>query len=170
MPFTHKGQVYMLHIGFDGTGYQTALARALNDDLTEWEDVAVVLPRGEKGTWDHAGRAGCSIVSAEDCINAGPYARMANTGCPITPRMLHPAGRIRRGQAFSDDILSPLLLLCTPAQHAGRKDVFFRDPHNHSSAKRPYEESCPVTVLFSENIRSRTAKRRRKSRCRFAAV
>ena len=33
IPFTHNGRVYMLHIGFDGRGYQTALCVAEDDTL-----------------------------------------------------------------------------------------------------------------------------------------
>ena len=33
--FRHNGKYYMMYIGFDGTGYQTALATS--DNLTDWK-------------------------------------------------------------------------------------------------------------------------------------
>lgn len=65
LPFKHQGQTYMIRIGYNGERYQTALSRATNDSLIEWEDIAVVLAKGEKGAWDQVGRAGCSIISNE---------------------------------------------------------------------------------------------------------
>ena len=41
--FSHDGQFFMTYIGFDGTGYQTGLARSSN--LVDWSRVACVLRR-----------------------------------------------------------------------------------------------------------------------------
>jgi predicted GH43/DUF377 family glycosyl hydrolase len=55
--FTHQGVFYMMYVGFDGTGYQTALATSSN--LLDWEHQAVILPRLESNArWDHVGAAG----------------------------------------------------------------------------------------------------------------
>ena len=42
--FSHNGRYYMMHVGFDGKGYQTGLA--VSDDLTHWQPLGVILPRG----------------------------------------------------------------------------------------------------------------------------
>lgn len=64
--FRHKGKIYMLHVGFDGIGYQTALLTAENDDLTKWRFLGLILPRGGKGRWDSVGRAGTWIMLDDD--------------------------------------------------------------------------------------------------------
>ena len=51
--FFHNGRYYMMHVGFDGTGYQTGLA--VSDDLVNWTKVDNPQPlftRGARGTWD----------------------------------------------------------------------------------------------------------------------
>ena len=49
--FRHQGKFFMLYIGFDGTGYQSALATS--QDLLNWEHYGKVLkPSSEKGKWD----------------------------------------------------------------------------------------------------------------------
>ena len=62
--FTHNGKFYMIHVGFDGTGYQTALAQS--DDLIHWETKGVILPRGGNMAWDSVGMAGTSILIDKD--------------------------------------------------------------------------------------------------------
>lgn len=59
--FEHNDQFYMMHIGFDGNGYQTALA--VSDDLLNWQHEAMILPRLEHSNrWDHVGAAGSWIL------------------------------------------------------------------------------------------------------------
>ena len=53
--FRHKGRFYATYIGFDGVGYQTALA--VSDDLIEWQKLGVIFPRGSANAWDRVGRA-----------------------------------------------------------------------------------------------------------------
>lgn len=53
--FRHCGRFHMAYIGFDGIGYQTALA--VSDDLLHWEKLGIILPRGSKNGWDANGRA-----------------------------------------------------------------------------------------------------------------
>ena len=62
VPFRHNGKVYMLHVGFDGRGYQTALCVAEDDSLLKWKQLKVILPRGSEGAWDAAGRAGTTVI------------------------------------------------------------------------------------------------------------
>lgn len=67
--FQHNGKFYMMHVGFDGTGYQTALATS--DDLLNWEHKAVILRRGEGNGWDSVNVAGTWIMK-ENKIDAPP--------------------------------------------------------------------------------------------------
>lgn len=62
--FEHRGAYYMTYVGFDGQGYQTALARSA--DLLHWEPLGVILGRGEGNGWDSANAAGCWLL----CENA----------------------------------------------------------------------------------------------------
>lgn len=55
--FRHGGKFYMMYVGFDGKGYQTALATS--DDLVEWRHAGVILERGDDSfRWDYVGAAG----------------------------------------------------------------------------------------------------------------
>lgn len=59
--FRHNGRFYMMHVGFDGIGYQTALATS--DDLLNWSFEAVILPRlKDSDRWDWIGAAGSWIL------------------------------------------------------------------------------------------------------------
>ncbi len=51
----HNGRFYLFYIGFDGSGYRTALA--VSDDLLHWEKKSVVLDAGSPHPWDQSGRA-----------------------------------------------------------------------------------------------------------------
>ena len=62
--FEHQGAFYMMFVGFDGRGYQTALARS--DDLLHWEKLGVILPRGEGNGWDCANAAGTWLLCEND--------------------------------------------------------------------------------------------------------
>ena len=42
---SHGGKFYMFYIGFDGTGYRTALA--VSDDLLHWEEIQRISIEGE---------------------------------------------------------------------------------------------------------------------------
>ncbi|MBP3966500.1 hypothetical protein [Paenibacillus lignilyticus] len=54
--FFHNDRFYMMHIGFDGLGYRTALATS--DNLVEWGREGVILDRGEDSSrWDYVGAA-----------------------------------------------------------------------------------------------------------------
>lgn len=48
--FSHRGVFHMLYTGFDGVGYQSALATST--DLLHWRFKGYVLPRGTGGGWD----------------------------------------------------------------------------------------------------------------------
>lgn len=61
---SHGGKFYMFYIGFDGTGYRTALA--VSDDLLHWEKKGIVLDKGSKNPWDTNGRAVSSLFCNPD--------------------------------------------------------------------------------------------------------
>ena len=52
--FRHNHKNYMMYIGYDGIGYQTALA--ISEDMVHWSSLGVILPRGGNG-WDRIGKA-----------------------------------------------------------------------------------------------------------------
>ena len=62
--FRHNGQFYMMYFGFDGTGYQTALATS--DDLLHWTHRTVILPRGSKRGWDSVGMGATALLMEND--------------------------------------------------------------------------------------------------------
>ncbi len=62
--FFHNNKYYMMHVGFDGKGYQTGLAVSL--DLLHWEKEKVIFPRGEATGWDKGGIAGMWILREND--------------------------------------------------------------------------------------------------------
>ncbi len=51
--FEHEGEWRMFYTGFDGNGYQTALA--VSDDLVHWEPRKLVMSYGKEGAYDHGG-------------------------------------------------------------------------------------------------------------------
>ncbi|MFD0710872.1 hypothetical protein [Paenibacillus sp. GCM10027626] len=72
--FRHLDRFYMMHVGFDGTGYQTALA--VSDDLLHWEHEAVILPRlAQSDRWDKVGAAGSWMLLASNDIAEVPTLR-----------------------------------------------------------------------------------------------
>lgn len=62
--FTHNGRYHMFYVGFDGKGYQTALARS--DDLINWTCAGVILKRGGNREWDRVGMAATAILMDKD--------------------------------------------------------------------------------------------------------
>lgn len=65
--FWHGGQYHMLYTGYDGTGYQSALA--VSDDLLHWTHKGMVLARElESGRWDRIGGAATWIIKESDCL------------------------------------------------------------------------------------------------------
>ncbi len=64
MVFSHRGRFMMLYIGFDGIGYQTALAES--HDLVHWTHKGVILARGSERGWDSVGMAGTTLLMDKD--------------------------------------------------------------------------------------------------------
>ncbi|MDD9269195.1 hypothetical protein ACFPES_19285 [Paenibacillus sp. GCM10023248] len=67
--FQHNGMFYMMHVGFDGIGYQTALA--VSHDLMNWEHHGVILERNGAKAWDSVSIAGTWILK-ENRLDAPP--------------------------------------------------------------------------------------------------
>jgi predicted GH43/DUF377 family glycosyl hydrolase len=68
--FRHNERFYMMHYGFDGIGYQTALA--VSDDLLNWEHLGLMLRRGErKEGWDSRNIAGTWILRDNELSGPG---------------------------------------------------------------------------------------------------
>lgn len=62
--FYHNDTFYMTYIGFDGKGYQTALASSR--DLINWETKGLILSREEKGRWDSISIGGAWIIKNDN--------------------------------------------------------------------------------------------------------
>ncbi len=72
--FYHQRQFHMLYTGFDGKGYQSALA--VSDDLIHWNPKGTILKRDENSNrWDHFGRAGTWIIKKSDMLHDMPCLR-----------------------------------------------------------------------------------------------
>lgn len=63
--FWHNGKYYMVYSGFDGIGYQSALAQS--NDLLQWEFVTMFLKRDlQSERWDKNGGAVTWIIKESD--------------------------------------------------------------------------------------------------------
>ncbi|MCR5716803.1 MAG: hypothetical protein K6G23_08160 [Lachnospiraceae bacterium] len=72
--FWHRDRYYMLYTGYDGIGYQSALATST--DLLHWEHKAVILKRSDDHTrWDHVGGAATWIIKESDDLWSIPKLR-----------------------------------------------------------------------------------------------
>ncbi|ASA25778.1 family 78 glycoside hydrolase catalytic domain [Paenibacillus donghaensis] len=68
--FRHNDHFYMMYVGFDGTGYQTALAES--DDLLNWQHLSTILTRDEEGSaWDSRNIAGTWLLRDNDMHGPG---------------------------------------------------------------------------------------------------
>ncbi len=70
--FRHNHQFYMLYTGFDGKGYQSALA--VSDDLLHWQPKGVIIPRDpeDSGRWDKIGTCATWIIKDSDNLYDTP--------------------------------------------------------------------------------------------------
>lgn len=72
--FWHRGQFYMLYTGFDGKGYQSALA--VSDDLLHWNHKGIILKRKlESDSWDRIGGAATWMIKENDSLWEVPRLR-----------------------------------------------------------------------------------------------
>lgn len=102
--FYHNQQYYMMHVGFDGIGYQTALA--VSKDLLHWDKDAIIFRRGEQDGWDKGGVAGMWILK-EDDLHAVPVLKKVEGKYWMIyhsyPDAGYEAGPARIGLAYTED-------------------------------------------------------------------
>ena len=69
--FWHLGKYYMVYSGFDGIGYQSALA--VSEDLVNWEYQGLILKRQTgSGRWDENGGAVTWMIKESDDLYTVP--------------------------------------------------------------------------------------------------
>lgn len=72
--FWHNGRYRMLYTGYDGIGYQSALA--VSDDLIHWEFDKMALVRGgSRNAWDNHSVAGTWLIKESDRLEDKPVLR-----------------------------------------------------------------------------------------------
>lgn len=71
--FWHREMYYMLYTGYDGIGYQSALATS--KDLLNWEHKGVILKREEARSWDKVGCAATWMIKKSDNLYDRPELR-----------------------------------------------------------------------------------------------
>ncbi len=102
--FQHNDKFYMMHVGFDGVGYQTALATS--DDLLNWEHLGVILRRGEGSGWDSVNVAGTWIMK-ENRIDAPPVLKKWDNKYWLVyhayPGIGYESGSAKIGLAWTED-------------------------------------------------------------------
>ncbi|GGD53355.1 hypothetical protein [Paenibacillus nasutitermitis] len=74
--FFHRGRFYMTYVGFDGDGYQTALA--VSDNLLDWSFQGVILGREDSDRWDRIGAAGTWILKQSNDLYELPQLKKIN--------------------------------------------------------------------------------------------
>ena len=72
--FWHNGKFHMLYTGFDGKGYQSALA--VSEDLLHWTHKGIILRRKEEtDRWDRIGGSGTWMIKESDNLYDLPRLR-----------------------------------------------------------------------------------------------
>ena len=104
--FYHRGKFHMLHIGFDGVGYQTGLAES--DDLVNWTRKGVILARNERDSgWDNVGQAGTWILKESNELRGLPTLRKVDNKYWMIyhsyPGTGYEAGPAEMGLAWTED-------------------------------------------------------------------
>lgn len=76
--FRHGGRFHMVYTGYDGIGYQSALA--VSDDLLHWQHERIILPRlGRDSTrWDRGGGAVTWMIKESDSLWDVPTLKKVN--------------------------------------------------------------------------------------------
>ncbi|MDQ0915549.1 hypothetical protein [Paenibacillus sp. V4I5] len=102
--FQHNDTFYMMYVGFDGTGYQTALATS--KDLLDWDHLSVILRRDEGSSWDSKNIAGTWILK-ENRIDAPPVLKKWNNKYWLLyhayPEFGYEEGSAKIGIAWTED-------------------------------------------------------------------
>jgi predicted GH43/DUF377 family glycosyl hydrolase len=104
--FLHDGAFHMLYIGFDGTGYQTGLARS--HDLVNWERVACVARRDPNSKYTRYNVALSCIVREDGLTSPGKLKKVHGRylgAWNAYPSAGYEQGSAVIGLAWSDDLL-----------------------------------------------------------------
>ena len=104
--FFHDGVFQMLYIGFDGTGYQTGLAKSSN--LLSWDRVACVARRDPNSKYTKYNIALSCIVREEGLTSLGRLKKVKGRylgAWNAYPNAGYEAGAAVIGLAWSDDLL-----------------------------------------------------------------
>jgi predicted GH43/DUF377 family glycosyl hydrolase len=105
----HQNQFQMLHTGFDGIGYQSALA--VSNDLIHWEHKGIVMGRNMAGQWDSVSTSASWILRESNGLSdlaplkyKGKYWMVYNS----YPGFGYESGSAEIGLAYclSEDLLS----------------------------------------------------------------
>lgn len=104
--FYHRNQFHMLYVGFDGDGYQTALASS--DDLLHWKVKGIVFKkRDDKKQWDYVGAAGTWIIKETNNLFEMPTLKKINNRYWMVyhsyPEIGYERGSAKMGLAWSED-------------------------------------------------------------------
>lgn len=103
--FAHDGRYWMTYIGWDGIGYQTALASST--DLVAWQHEGVILGRGPAGSVTQYNAALTSILRDNELTGPGTLRRV--DGRFVGTYHAYPGAGYESGPAviglcFSDDL------------------------------------------------------------------
>lgn len=103
--FAHDGAYYLMHVGFDGIGYRTGIARS--DDLIHWEKEGVILDRGPAGSVTEYNAALTWIVRDNDLYGPGTLKRVNGRFLGTYhayPKPGYESGPAAIGLCWSDDL------------------------------------------------------------------
>ncbi len=125
--FLHEGAFHMLYIGFDGTGYQTGLAKSF--DLVNWERVACVARRNPNSRYTRYNVALSFVVRENGLTSSGRLKKVHGRylgAWNAYPNAGYEEGSAVIGLAWSDDLLhweltEPILFPAdgAPWEHGG---------------------------------------------------
>jgi predicted GH43/DUF377 family glycosyl hydrolase len=104
--FLHNGIFHMLYIGFDGTGYQTGLAKSA--DLVHWERVACVARRDPNSKYTRYNIALSCLVRDDGLTSPGHAKKVRGRflgAWNAYPNSGYEAGAAVIGLAWSEDLL-----------------------------------------------------------------
>lgn len=102
--FRHNGRFYMMYVGYDGIGYQTALA--VGDDLLRFEPLSTILRRDEGSAWDSRNVAGTWMLRDNDLHGPGTLKKWNGKywlAYHSYPGEGYEAGSARIGLAWTED-------------------------------------------------------------------
>lgn len=102
--FWHNGKYYMMHVGFDGIGYQTSIA--VSNDLIHWNKQKPIFQRDELSGWDQGGIAGVWILKENDIQGLPKLKKWGGKYWMVYhsyPNAGYEAGPANIGLAFTED-------------------------------------------------------------------